>query len=80
MYFLKLILLSNRIFRKRFVNGKLPQTSLHANFLSYPLFFSCAWCSASLVGQVPFERLAYKYCSTACVRAHRLDMETQQQR
>jgi len=40
----------------------------------------CAWCSASLVGQVPFERLAYKYCSTTCVRAHRLDMETQQQR
>jgi len=37
----------------------------------------CAWCSSSLAGQVPFERLTYKYCSTACVKAHRLDMETQ---
>lgn len=36
---------------------------------------SCAWCGASLAGQVSFERLTYKYCSTACVKAHRLDME-----
>lgn len=35
----------------------------------------CAWCGASLAGQVSFERLTYKYCSTACVKAHRLDME-----
>ncbi|PFX14391.1 Ankyrin repeat and zinc finger domain-containing protein 1 [Stylophora pistillata] len=39
---------------------------------------SCAWCSKSLVGQVPFERLAYKYCNTACVKNHRLDMESEQ--
>lgn len=39
---------------------------------------SCAWCSKSLVGQVPFERLTHKYCSTACVKAHRLEMESQQ--
>lgn len=39
---------------------------------------SCAWCSKSLVGQAPFERLAYKYCNTACVKNHRLDMESEQ--
>jgi len=38
----------------------------------------CGWCSSNLAGQVPFERLTFKYCSTACVKAHRLDMETQQ--
>lgn len=39
---------------------------------------NCAWCSKSLVGQVPFERLMHKYCSTACVKSHRLEMESQQ--
>lgn len=41
---------------------------------------SCAWCCSSLDCLVPFERLIYKYCSTACVRAHRVDMESQNDR
>lgn len=31
----------------------------------------CACCKKDLTGQVPFERLAFKYCSTTCVNNHR---------
>lgn len=31
----------------------------------------CASCKKSLEGVVPFQRLAYKYCSTDCVSRHR---------
>lgn len=31
----------------------------------------CAWCKKNLEGVVPFERLAFKYCSTECVSRHR---------
>eukprot|EP01105_Mastigella_eilhardi_P022974 TRINITY_DN5740_c0_g1_i2.p1 TRINITY_DN5740_c0_g1~~TRINITY_DN5740_c0_g1_i2.p1 ORF type:complete len:296 (-),score=82.72 TRINITY_DN5740_c0_g1_i2:21-908(-) len=31
----------------------------------------CSCCAKPIVGD-PFERLEYKYCSTACVRAHKL--------
>ncbi|XP_074623468.1 tRNA endonuclease ANKZF1-like [Acropora palmata] len=41
---------------------------------------SCQWCCASLDLLVPFERLSFKYCSTACVKAHRLDIESQNKR
>lgn len=34
----------------------------------------CAACKKSLVGKVPFERLAYKYCSVKCVDKHRKDL------
>lgn len=32
---------------------------------------SCAWCKKSLAELVPFERLAFKYCSIDCVDKHR---------
>lgn len=32
---------------------------------------SCEFCQKSLRGLVPFERLAFKYCSTDCVHQHR---------
>eukprot|EP00850_Spirogloea_muscicola_P019404 SM000190S04840 [mRNA] locus=s190:27194:33886:+ [translate_table: standard] len=35
----------------------------------------CDCCSASMVGRTPFHRLQYKYCSTTCVRVHRLALE-----
>ncbi|XP_046851771.1 ankyrin repeat and zinc finger domain-containing protein 1-like isoform X2 [Xenia sp. Carnegie-2017] len=36
----------------------------------------CFSCCRSLQGLVPFERLSYKYCSTECVKQHRLIMQT----
>lgn len=35
----------------------------------------CASCKKSLAGATSFERLAYKYCSTACVSQHRQVLE-----
>lgn len=35
----------------------------------------CASCKKSLDGLTPFSRLAYKYCSTACVTSHREQLE-----
>jgi Bacteroidetes VLRF1 release factor/Vms1-associating treble clef domain len=32
---------------------------------------ACALCRKSLAGKVPFERLAFKYCSTDCVSQHK---------
>ncbi|KAG5457686.1 MAG: hypothetical protein BJ554DRAFT_2237 [Olpidium bornovanus] len=36
---------------------------------------ACAECSRSLAGTTPFERLQYRYCSTECVRRHRVKLE-----
>ena len=35
----------------------------------------CASCKKRLEGLTPFSRLAYKYCSTACVTSHREQLE-----
>jgi hypothetical protein len=35
----------------------------------------CSCCGETLVGKVPFSRYEYQYCSTKCVRVHRLAME-----
>jgi hypothetical protein len=35
----------------------------------------CDCCGDTLDGKVPFHRLAYKYCSTTCVRVHKQAME-----
>lgn len=35
----------------------------------------CTCCGASLVGKVPFTRFSYQYCSTTCVRVHKMALE-----
>jgi multidrug efflux pump subunit AcrA (membrane-fusion protein) len=37
----------------------------------------CAWCGKQLV-TVPFERLNFKYCTTACVVSHKNQLEGKQ--
>ncbi|XP_019849233.1 PREDICTED: ankyrin repeat and zinc finger domain-containing protein 1-like [Amphimedon queenslandica] len=37
----------------------------------------CDWCSSTLCGVVPFERLQHKYCSIDCVREHRTFLSEQ---
>ncbi|GJP43318.1 hypothetical protein CLOM_g2795 [Closterium sp. NIES-68] len=36
----------------------------------------CDGCGVSLAGKTPFFRLTYKYCSTACVRAHKTVLDS----
>jgi len=35
----------------------------------------CSCCKASLAGKVPFTRYSYQYCSTTCVRVHKMALE-----
>jgi hypothetical protein len=35
----------------------------------------CSCCEASLAGKVPFTRYSYRYCSTTCVRVHKMALE-----
>lgn len=47
-----------------------PQAPLPKIQLPQPSGIICSFCKKGIVG-VPFERLDFKYCSTACVAAHR---------
>ena len=37
---------------------------------------SCSFCGMSLLNMTPFYRFSYQYCSTRCVNAHRLVLES----
>ncbi|KAH7434578.1 hypothetical protein KP509_06G024000 [Ceratopteris richardii] len=36
----------------------------------------CSCCGVSLAGMTPFYRLKFRYCTTVCVNAHRLSLES----
>lgn len=35
----------------------------------------CSCCGVSLAGKIPFTRFSYQYCSTTCVRVHKMALE-----
>ncbi|CAI7869077.1 unnamed protein product [Closterium sp. NIES-53] len=53
-----------------------PATAHHASPATTAACSCCDSCGASLAGRTPFSRLAYKYCTTACVRAHKSILDT----
>lgn len=50
-------------------------TSLNSGSASSPAHNVCSCCEASLAGKVPFTRYSYQYCSTTCVRVHKMALE-----
>ncbi|KAG0631511.1 hypothetical protein M758_1G259600 [Ceratodon purpureus] len=50
-------------------------SSTDSGSTSSPLQNVCSCCQASLAGKVPFTRYSYQYCSTTCVRVHKMALE-----
>ncbi|CAI5501619.1 unnamed protein product, partial [Closterium sp. Naga37s-1] len=53
-----------------------PATAHHASPATTAAGSCCDSCGASLAGRTPFSRLAFNYCTTACVRAHKTILDT----
>ncbi|XP_024371985.1 uncharacterized protein [Physcomitrium patens] len=66
-------------FRLRAVAGAnqkpASSTSINSSSTSLNAPNLCSCCQASLAGKVPFTRYSYQYCSTTCVRVHKIALE-----
>lgn len=50
-------------------------TSVNSGSTSSASHNVCSCCQASLAGKVPFTKFSYQYCSTTCVRVHKMALE-----
>lgn len=52
------------------------QVALTSGGSSSSAYPACDTCQRSLANLVPFYRLAFKYCSTTCLRAHKAVLDS----